>query len=111
MWRPPGSLTKGSAHIGVEIQHKVGPPASPESGNIRTWIKALEEDPNELRYAARDAGKISDNILQFDRHEERPAEEKPREAGLSSSVSRQQPEVSRHPQLQPRKEPVSMLDR
>ena len=48
-----------------------------------SWIKALEDNPNELRYAARDAGKMSDYILQFDRYQERQAEDKPREAGLS----------------------------
>ena len=65
---------------------------------VGSWIKTLEENPNELRYAARDAGRMADYILQFDRHEERQAEEKPREAGHSSSVSRHQPELGHQPQ-------------
>ena len=75
------------------------------------WIKALEENPNELRHAARDAGNMSDYILQFDRYEERQSEEKPREAGLSPSVFRQQPELGQHPQPQPAREPVAAFDR
>ena len=80
-------------------------PHDPDShaAYVGSWIKALEEDPNELRYAARDAGRMSDYILQFDRHEERQAEEKPREAGLSSSVSRQQPDRIQESQPQPGK--------
>ena len=76
-----------------------------------SWIKALEDNPNELRYAARDAGKMSDYILQFDHYQERQAEEKPREAGLSSSVSRQQGEPTQQPQQQPEQEPVPALNR
>ncbi len=64
---------------------------------VGSWIKTLEENPNELRYAARDAGRMADYILQFDRHEERQAESKPREAGHSSSVSRHQPELGHQP--------------
>ena len=78
---------------------------------VGSWIKALQEKPNELRYAARDAGKMSDYILQFDRHQERQAEEKPREAGLSSSVSRQHPVISYSPQPQPDRMPASAFDR
>ncbi len=75
------------------------------------WIKALEDNPNELRYAARDAGKMSDYILQFDRYEERQAKEKPREAGLSSSVSGQQLEPTQQPQQQPERGPAEALSR
>ena len=64
------------------------------------WIKALEENPNELRHAARDAGKMSDYILQFDRYQESQTEAKSREAGLSSSVSRQLPDLSPFPEPQ-----------
>ena len=78
-------------------------PHDPDShaAYVGSWIKALEEDPNELRYAARDAGRMSDYILQFDRHEEPQTEEKPREAGLSSSVSRHQPGQIQDSQPQP----------
>ena len=75
------------------------------------WIKALEDNPNELRYAARDAGKMSDYILQFDRYQERQTEEKPREAGLSSSLPRQQREPTQQPQEEPEHESVSALNR
>lgn len=48
------------------------------------WIKALEDNPNELRYAARDAGKMSDYILKFDRFQESQSEENPRAAVLTT---------------------------
>ena len=88
-------------------------PHDPDShaSYVGAWIKTLQDNPNELRYAARDAGKMSDYILQFDRYQERQAEEKPREAGLSSSVSRQQPEPTQQPQQQPEQEPVPALIR
>ena len=75
-------------------------PHDPDShaSYVGHWIKALQDNPNELRHAARDAGKMSDYILQFDRYEERQAEGKAREAGLSSSVSRQRPNQIQGPQ-------------
>ena len=54
---------------------------------VASWIKTLEDNPNELRHAARDAGRMSDYILQFDQFQERQSETMPREAGNSSSVS------------------------
>ena len=78
---------------------------------VGSWIKALEGNPNELRHAARDAGKMSDYILQFDRYQERQAEAKPREAGSSLSVSLQPPEINRQTRPQPDREPVSSFDR
>ena len=88
-------------------------PHDPDShaSYVGAWIKTLEDNPNELCYAARDAGKMSDYILQFDRYQERQAEGKPREAGLSSSVSRQQGEPTRQPQQQPEQEPFPALIR
>lgn len=91
----------------LRLPHDPGSHAS----YVGHWIKALQDNPNELRHAARDAGKMSDYILQFDRYQERQAESKPREAGPSSSLSRQQPEISRHTQPQPDREPVSSFDR
>ena len=40
-------------------------PHDPDShaSYVGAWIKTLEDNPNELRYAARDAGKMSDYIL------------------------------------------------
>ena len=78
---------------------------------VGAWIKTLEDNPNELRYAARDAGKMSDYILQFDRHEERQTEEKPRKAGHSSAVSRPQPGISQPSHQQPEQEAVPALNR
>ena len=70
----------------VTVNGMLGLPHDPDShaSYVGSWIKTLQDNPNELRHAARDAGKMSDYILQFDRYEERQADEKPREAGLSS---------------------------
>ena len=78
---------------------------------VGAWIKSLEDNPNELSYAARYAGRMSDYILQFDRHQERQPAETPREAGLSSSIPQQQIEHTRQPQQQPEREPVAALNR
>ena len=51
---------------------------------VSHWIKALEDNPNELRHAARDAGKMSDYILKFDRFQESQTEENPRAAVLAT---------------------------
>ena len=58
-------------------------PHDPEShaAYVGSWIKTLEDNPNELRHAARDAGKMADYIMQFDREKERQPTEAPREAG------------------------------
>ncbi|MCY4587928.1 MAG: zincin-like metallopeptidase domain-containing protein [Bryobacterales bacterium] len=73
----------------LTVNGMLGLPHDPNShaSYVASWIKVLEDNPNELRHAARDAGKMSDYILQFDRYEERQAETKPREAGNSSSFS------------------------
>ena len=64
-------------------------PHDPDShaSYVGSWIKALEDNPNELRYAARDAAKMSDYILQFDTYDESRPYEMSREAGNSSMVS------------------------
>jgi len=73
----------------LTVNGMLGLPHDPNShaSYVASWIKVLEDNPNELRHAARDAGKMSDYILQFDRYEERQPETKPREAGDSSSIS------------------------
>ena len=39
---------------------------------VQSWIKALQDDPKEILRAARDADKISDHVLAFEK--DRPAE-------------------------------------
>ena len=71
-------------------------PHDPDShaSYVGSWIKTLQDNPNELRYAARDAGRMADYILQFDRQPERQPAETSREAGSSSSTSRPQHDLS-----------------
>ncbi len=78
---------------------------------VGSWIKALEDNPNELRYAARDAGRMADYILQFDRQRERQTAEISREADSSSSNPQRQIEHTKQPQHEPDRERVSPLSR
>ena len=70
----------------VTVNGMLGLPHDPNShaSYVSSWIKALEDNPNELRYAARDAGKMSDYILQFDHFQKSQSEEKPRAAVLAN---------------------------
>jgi antirestriction protein ArdC len=70
----------------VTVNGLLGLPHDPNShaSYVGSWIKALEDDPNELRHAARDAGRMSDYILQFDHHQENQPSETSSEAGSSS---------------------------
>ena len=88
-------------------------PHDPDShaSYVGSWIKTLQDNPNELRYAARDAGRMADYILQFDRQQQRQPAETSREAGSSSSNPQQQIEHTKQPQLEPDREPVSFFSR
>ena len=91
----------------LRLPHDPGSHAS----YVGSWIKTLQDNPNELRYAARDAGRMSDYILQFDRQPERQPAETSREAGSSSLNPQQQIEHTQQPQQQPEREPVSAFSR
>ena len=58
-------------------------PHDPErhAAYVGSWIKALKDDPNELRHAARDAGRMADYILEHDRDRPREISQAPRRAG------------------------------
>ncbi len=58
-------------------------PHDPErhAAYVGSWIKALKDDPNELRHAARDAGRMADYILEHDRDRPREVSQAPRRAG------------------------------
>ena len=72
-----------------------------------SWIKTLKDNPNELRHAARDAGRMADYILKYDRERPREAAEVSREAGaVAQTPERQvaaqreaQPKVARTPEV------------
>ena len=88
-------------------------PHDPDShaSYVGSWIKTLQDNPNELRYAARDAGRMADYILQFDRQQERQPAETSREAGSSSSNPQRQIEHTNQPLQEPDRESVSALNR
>ena len=70
----------------VTVNGMLGLPHDPDShaSYVGSWIKTLQDNPNELRYAARDAGRMADYILQFDQHKQKQQAETSREAGSSS---------------------------
>ena len=80
-------------------------PHDPErhASYVGAWIKALKDDPDELRHAARDAGAAADYILQYDRERPREVTDTTRQAETPSSLPERQREAP--------KEPVEQLER
>ena len=67
----------------MTVNGTLGLPHEPErhAAYAGAWIKALKDDPDEIRHAARDAGQMADYILQYDRQPTREVTEAPRKAG------------------------------
>ena len=75
-------------------------PHEPErhAAYVGSWIKALQDDPNQLRHAARDAGQMADYILQYDQQHERQPAEIAREAGTTVEAPERRIAAQREPQ-------------
>ena len=75
-------------------------PHEPErhAAYVGSWIKALQDDPNQLRHAARDAGQMADYILQYDQQQERQPAEVAREAGTTVEAPERRIAAQREPQ-------------
>ena len=78
---------------------------------VGSWIKTLQNDPNELRYAARDAAKMADYILQYDREKPREVTEAPREAGSTAPSPERQLAARQEPENQPEQTPEVAMSR
>ena len=76
----PAEMTSVTVNVMLGLPHDPGSHAS----CVGSWIKTLQDNPNELRYAARDTGRLADYILQFDQHKQQQQAETSREAGSSS---------------------------
>ena len=87
-------------------------PHDPErhASYVGAWIKALKDDPDELRHAARDAGAAADYILQYDRERPRELTDTTRQAETPSPMPERQREAAKEPikQLEPTRDDVSM---
>ena len=75
-------------------------PHEPErhAAYVGSWIKVLQDDPNQLRHAARDAGQMADYILQYDQQQERQPAEVAREAGTTVEAPERRIAAQREPQ-------------
>lgn len=60
-------------------------PHDPErhASYVKSWIKVLQDDPNELRHAARDAGAAAEYLLQYDRDRPRVIDQPSRHGDVS----------------------------
>ncbi len=78
-------------------------PHDPErhASYVGGWIKALENNPDEIRHAARDAGAAADYILQYDRERPREATDASRQAESAAPVPERQREAPTEPEMQP----------
>ena len=90
-----------------------GLPHEPErhAQYVGSWIKTLQNDPNELRYAARDAAKMADYMLQYDREKPREVTEAPREAGSTAPSPERQIAARQEPEKQPEQTPEVTMSR
>ena len=77
-------------------------PHDPErhAAYVKSWIKTLKDDPNELRRAARDAGEAAEYLLQYDRERSREVAGASREAVGSSPTQERSQSVEKEPQRQ-----------
>ena len=72
------------------------------------WAETIRNNPNELRYAARDADRIADQVLQHDRPQQRQPAEPPREAVAAAATPERMQETQRQLQQQPQQEMAAM---
>lgn len=81
-------------------------PHDPErhASYVKSWIKVLKDDPNELRRAVRDAGQASDYLLKYDRERPREVTDTPRPADVSSPAPERSQTVEKEPSRQAERE-------
>ena len=68
------------------------------------WAETLRNNPNELRYAARDADRMADKVLQHDRPQQRQQAEPAREAVAAPATPERMRETQQQLQQQPQRE-------
>ena len=76
------------------------------------WAETLRNNPNELRYAARDADHMADKVLQHDRPQQRSQTEPAREAVAAPATPERMQETQRAlQQQQPEREMSTAMSR
>ena len=75
------------------------------------WAETLRNNPNELRYAARDADRMADKVLQHDRPQQRQQAEPAREAVAAPSTPERMQETQRSLQQEPQREMATAMSR
>ena len=77
----------------------------------KQWAETLRKNPNELRYAARDADRMADKVLQHDRPQQRSQTEPAREAVAAPATPERMQETQRSLQQQPQREMAEAMSR
>ena len=75
------------------------------------WAETIRNNPNELRYAARDADRMADKVLQHDRPQQRQQAEPAREAVAAPSTPERMQETQRSLQQEPQREMADAMSR
>ncbi len=75
------------------------------------WAETLRNNPNELRYAARDADRMADKVLQHDRPQQRQLAEPAREAVAAAATPERMRETQQQLQQQPQREMADAMSR
>ena len=75
------------------------------------WADTIRKYPNELRYAARDADRMSDQVLQHDRPQQRSQTEPSRETSTAQVTPERVQETQRALAQQPQREMAAAMSR
>ena len=75
------------------------------------WAETIRNNPNELRYAARDADRMADKVLQHDRPQQRQQAEPAREAVAAPATPERMRETQQQLQQQPQREIAAAMSR
>ena len=75
------------------------------------WAETLRNNPNELRYAARDADRMADKVLEHDRPQQRQQAEPAREAVAAAATPERMRETQQQLQQQPQREMADAMSR
>ncbi|MDE0432761.1 MAG: ankyrin repeat domain-containing protein [Bryobacterales bacterium] len=92
----------------LTINEKLHLPKEPTGErHQKQWAETIRKNPNELRYAARDADQIADQVLKHDRPQQRQQSEPPRETVAAAATPERMMEAQRQLQ-QPQQEMAAM---
>ena len=79
--------------------------------NKAQWAQTIRNSPNELRFAARDADRIADKVLEHDRPQQRQQAAPSREAVAAPATPERMQEAQRSLQQQPQRDMAEAMSR